>query len=798
MKTSYHWLQQYLDLSDVTPQQLADVMTNGGLEVEAVTPQAAGTKLVIGLVEQCVPHPDSDHLHVCQVYDGTGRRQIVCGAPNVAAGQKVIVALPGCQLPGGEITASTIRGQASDGMICALFELGVDRHQLTEQQLNGIEVLPDDAPVGETKVLEYLHLDDTLYDVDLTPNRADCLASWALAKEVGALLDKPVRLPQIHVDAPEKPADLVVRSETPKCSYYAGKVIGHVTIKPSPRWLQEALHSVGVKAINNVVDISNFVMLETGQPLHFYDLAKIPGREITVKTGLEETYTALDGTDYAIRPQDIMITTQGRAIGIAGIMGGEDSKIDESTSGIIIEAAAFDPVSIRNTARRLGMDTDASVRFQKGIDPLGPQKAVKRSVQLLCQLADADGLEATVTAGRIDYQPVQVPCSVRKINALLGTGFTTQQMLGVFRRLDFAPVLNGDDEIVTTIPSYRRDVENWQDLSEEVIRLMGYDHIVSTLPLMPTVQGGLSADQKKRRMIAAVLNGAGLSEIITYSLVSKALNDEGILPCGQAVEIANPISEERRYYRTSLLPSMLAAVSYNVARNCTAYGLFETADVYSDDQGRRQRLSIALSAQHAQSLWDRGRRPNDFYTMKGLVESVLAKLGYESRRLSYRPLPQEQAMLHPGRSAEIRLDRQVIGVLGEVHPECDRRHGLGSCVLAELDLTAIYAEKPAKVHFAPIPKYPAVSYDLAMIVDQDVTAAQITEVIRKAGGSLLKQVTVFDVYQGLGIPAGKKSVAVTLSWQSQEKTLAEGDIAPLQQAVIDQLGSKLGAVLRAS
>jgi phenylalanyl-tRNA synthetase beta chain len=243
---------------------------------------------------------------------------------------------------------------------------------------------------------------------------------------------------------------------------------------------------------------------------------------------------------------------------------------------------------------------------------------------------------------------------------------------------------------------------------------------------------------------------------------------------------------------------MLAAVSYNVARNCTAYGLFETADVYSDDQGRRQRLSIALSAQHAQSLWDRGRRPNDFYTMKGLVESVLAKLGYESRRLSYRPLPQEQAMLHPGRSAEIRLDRQVIGVLGEVHPECDRRHGLGSCVLAELDLTAIYAEKPAKVHFAPIPKYPAVSYDLAMIVDQDVTAAQITEVIRKAGGSLLKQVTVFDVYQGLGIPAGKKSVAVTLSWQSQEKTLAEGDIAPLQQAVIDQLGSKLGAVLRAS
>lgn len=477
MRVTYNWLKQYMDLSDITPEQIAEIMTRGGLEVEGMEKVASGSDLVIGKVLECVPHPDSDHLHVCQVDTGDTVRQIVCGAPNVAAGQKVIVALPGCILPGGEIKSGVIRGQKSDGMICALFELGVDKKQLTEKQLSGIEELPEDAEVGNREVLKYLNLDDIIFDVSLTPNRADCLSIWALAKEVGALLNKKVALPDYSYETETVPATFKLSSETEKCPLFEGKIINHVVIKPSPKWLQDLLHSAGVKAINNVVDISNFVMLETGQPLHFYDLAKIPLREITVKTGLEETYTALDGIDYQIKPEDIMITTGGKAIGIAGIMGGDDSKIDDETKGIIIEAATFSNVQIRNTARRLGLDTEASQHFSKGIDPLGGHKAVERSVQLLLELAEASGIEETVLCGDPSFEPIVIDAPVNKINGLLATKFTAEQVESVFERLDFHPEKVSDDIIRVTIPSYRRDIKVWQDLSEEVVRMLGYENI---------------------------------------------------------------------------------------------------------------------------------------------------------------------------------------------------------------------------------------------------------------------------------------------------------------------------------
>ncbi|MBQ1877628.1 MAG: phenylalanine--tRNA ligase subunit beta, partial [Erysipelotrichaceae bacterium] len=521
MRITYNWLKQYMDLSDVSPEMLAEKLTRGGLEVEGMEKMAQGTNLIIGQVLSCVAHPNSDHLHVCQVDTGDSVRQIVCGAPNVAAGQKVIVALPGCVLPGGEIKSGAVRGEASDGMICALFELGVDRKQLTEQQLAGIEVLPEDAPVGNRNVLEYLGLDDIIYDVSLTPNRADCLSVWALAKEVGAMLNKPVDLPDYHYECQEIPTDLIIRSETEKCPLFWGKVINKVVIKPSPKWLVQALHGAGIKAINNVVDISNYVMLETGQPLHFYDLAKIPGKEITVRQGLRETYTALDGIEYPIYEDDIMITNQGKAIGIAGIMGGDDSKIDEETHGIIIEAAHFNNVCIRNTSRRLDLNTEAATRFIKGLDPLGGRKAVERSVQLLLELADADGIEETVLCGSEGYEPLALDASVSRINKLLGTQFGYEAVKSAFERLDFQPEKVDEDTIRCHIPSYRRDITCWQDLSEETVRLLGYENIRSTLPLMPTVQGGLPPYKRKKRVLQQMLNGFGLSEIISYSLVSR-------------------------------------------------------------------------------------------------------------------------------------------------------------------------------------------------------------------------------------------------------------------------------------
>ena len=798
MRVTYNWLKQYMDLSDITPEQVAEIMTRGGLEVEGMEKLASATDLVIGKVLECIPHPDSDHLHVCQVDTGDGVRQIVCGAPNVAAGQKVIVALPGCVLPGGEIKSGVIRGQKSDGMICALFELGVDRKQLTERQLAGIEVLPEDAEVGNRKVLEYLNLDDIIFDVGLTPNRADCLSMWALAKEVGALLHKKVTLPDYSYKADMIPATFKLASETEKCPLFEGKIINHVTIKPSPKWLQDLLHSAGVKAINNVVDISNFVMLETGQPLHFYDLAKIPLREITVKTGLQETYTALDGIDYQIKPEDIMITTGGKAIGIAGIMGGDDSKIDDETKGIIIEAATFNSVSIRNTARRLGLDTEASQHFSKGIDLAGGHKAVERSVQLLIELADAYGIEETVLCGDPTVEPTVINASVASINKLLATHFSEEQMESVFARLDFQPEKIDADTIKVTIPSYRRDIKVWQDLSEEVVRIMGYENIGSTLPLIPTIQGGLSERLKNKRVLQQMLMGMGMNEIVSYSLVSKAKIDEGILAAGQPVEIANPLSDERRYFRTSLMPSMLETAAYNAARSNLEFGLFEIANVYNNDNEEQQHLCIALSETKTVSRWQKKEQKNDFYTVKGIVLAILDKLGYEAKRVNFIVESDSKAVLHPNKSASVYVDRTLIGKIGVIHPACRRKYGLGECVLAEVNMTAIYGIRGSKIKFTPVPRFPSVSYDLAMIVSEEVTGEQIVKTIKKSGNNLLKDIEIFDIYRGTGIPEGCKSVAVKVTYQSDEKTLAEQDIRDVHQGIINALRSKLNASLRDS
>ena len=439
MRVTYKWLSKYIDLSGISAQQLADVMTKGGFEVESMEQQAYGTKLVVGQVLSCVNHPSSDHLHLCEVDVKTEILKIVCGAPNVRTNQKVIVALNGCQLPNGEIKPSVIRGEQSNGMLCSLSELGVDKKNLTDEQLAGIEILGDDAVVGDSNVLQYLNLDDTIYEVSLTPNRSDCYSMWAFAKDVAALLDRKAVLPEYSYKAEKLKNSLKVVLDTDKSDCFVGTVINHVEIKPSPKWLVDSLHASGIKAINNVVDISNYVMLETGQPLHFYDLAKIPAREITVKNGLNEMYTALDGQQYHVLEDDIMITTENKAIGYAGIMGGDDSKIDENTTGIIIEAAHFNSVNIRNTSRRLSLFTEAATRFTKGIDPLACYSATERSIQLLIELANASDIEETVVVNKNDYKPLSIECSVNKVNRLLGTNFSYQQVYDVFRRLDFKP-----------------------------------------------------------------------------------------------------------------------------------------------------------------------------------------------------------------------------------------------------------------------------------------------------------------------------------------------------------------------
>lgn len=795
MRLSYNVLKNYVDLHDITPKQLADAITSCGLEVEGIESIAYATKLTIGHVLECVDHPDSDHLHICQVDVGCDVRQIVCGAPNVAKGQKVIVALPGCKLNGGDIKEGVIRGQESKGMICSLAELGVDKKQLTEQQLAGIEVLPQDAVVGNTDVLGYLSLDDTILDVGLTPNRNDCLAMWAMAKEVGAILNRNVSLPDYHVEVREEPSTLHVESQTEKCPVFLGKVINHVTIKESPKWMQDALHGAGIKSINNVVDISNLVMLETGQPLHFYDLAKIPAKEITVKQGLNETYTALDGIDYEIKEDDIMITTDGKAIGIAGIMGGDDSKIDEETTGIIIEAASFNHVCIRNSARRFNLNTEAAMHFIKGVDPLACVKAMERSVQLLMEYADATGIEETVQAGTLEDAEKQVSVTLSKVNEVLGTTFTMEEAVDPLARLDFKPVVDGDT-IICTIPSYRTDIFIAEDLIEEIIRIRGFDHIISTLPVMPTTLGELAVNERKRRMIKTVLNGLGLTEIVTYSLVSKKHIEQSVMPLESCIELANPISDERRYYRTSLMPSMLDTIAFNQARSQSNWGLFEIAQVFDGNQKQQERLTMAISNTMVQSKWQKINLIGDFYIMKGRIMAVLEELGFDEKRVIIKENDIDTNTFHPLQSAAIYLGKELLGVFGRVHPAKEKEYDIDRCVIAELNLSVVYDAKPAKIKFQPICKYPAVSYDLALIVDDEVKVGDILACIRKAAGRLLTEVEVFDIYRGIGIPEGKKSVAVSLVYQSNEKTLTEQDITPVNEKVMENLKKTVHAQLR--
>ncbi len=796
MKITYNWLKQYIDLSDITKEELADILTKAGHEVEGYVDQAYGTNLVIGQVLSCQKHPNADTLKICQVDVGTDTRQIVCGAPNVKENQKVIVALPGCKLVGGEIKESVVRGETSNGMICSLSELNVDKKLLTEAQLAGIEVLADDAVVGNTKVLEYLGLDDTIYEVSLTPNRADCLSIWALAKDIGAVLNREVKLPDYSYQVTRAKTDLIIDSTTDKAPYFVGTIINDLTIKESPKWLKNALNSVGIKAINNVVDISNYVMLETGQPLHFYDLAKIPAKEITVKTGLDEIYTALDGQKYHVLEDDLMITTQGKAIGYAGIMGGEDSKIDENTKGIIIEAAHFNLVNVRNTSRRLGLFTEAATRFSKGIDPKAALIATERSIQLLIDLADAKGIEETVIFGDDGYKKTIIEASVKKINSLLGTHFNFEEIFNVFKALDFRPEKKDEYIIITYIPSYRSDIELWQDLAEEVIRMLGYENIVSTLPKMPTTQASYAKNGKNRRVINSMLNGFGFSEVITYSLVSQANCDAGILSIGTPVRISNAMGEDRRYYRTSLLPSLLDCVSYNTNRNNHEYALFETANVYSDEGKEEMHLSLAISEKTTYSKWQNIYGKNDFYSVKGIILNILEKLGYDERRVFFKETKNPKELLHPNKSADIYLGKTLIGSFGQLHPLAKNKYAIDEAVIGEINLDALFKEKPSRIKFETIARYPAVNYDLALVVKEEITAEQIVSTINKAGGKLLDVVEIFDVYRGKGIQEGYKSVAVSVSYRSDEKTLSENDIMPTHKQVLAQLDSKLDAVLR--
>lgn len=795
MKLSYNWISKYVDLNGVTPEELAEKMTNAGLEVEGIDHLADAEGLVIGEVMEC-EDVEGTHLHKTQVrISDTETLQIVCGAPNCRKGLKVITAVPGARLPGGVIEARPLHGIESNGMLCALFELGVDKKALRQDQIDGIEELPADAPVGERDVLKYLGLDDVILDVSLTPNRADCSAMWNMAVEIGAILHRTVTLPQCSGAAQEgTPSDFKVSTKTDRCSWYLGKVINHVKVGPSPKWMADCLRSAGMNSINNLVDISNFVMLETGQPMHFYDLAKLKAHEISVVDDRELTMTALDGAEFEIHKGDLLILNGEEATGIAGVMGGEASMIDDATSGLFLEAAHFDHASIRHTSIRLNLVTEAAQRFTKEIDVTACQRAMDRAVQLLKEYGDADGLEATVEAGHCNYKPLVIRETLSHCNSLLGTSFTMDATVDTLKWLQFQPEVDGDT-IICHIPSWRIDMEGAADVDEEVIRLLGFDSLGYTLPQLTATVGQLSTAQRARRKVRSMLMAYGMNEILTYTLVSKKYAADTSNPLGEAIDLAMPMSEARTTIRTGLMNSILECVQYNEAHGNIDNNFYEISSIHAKGK-RQERLAIVLDGKVLRDQLHHLDRDGDFYSLKGILMDILHGFGVSDARLSIQPNTHDIVHYHPYRSGELWLDHTLIGLFGEVHPTYAGQFDLKRPVYAEVNLEAIYNAKVGRVRYAALPKFPGVERDIAVVVDRETTAQQLLNSIHREGKKLVASAQIFDIYEGANLPEGKKSVALHVVYQA-DHTLRDTEIDAVHSAIVERLQKDLGAQLRA-
>lgn len=797
MKVSYNWLKDFVDLSDVDAYELADRLTNAGSEVEEVYPVASGTNLCIGEVIECGDHPDSDHLHVTKVNVGNEVLDIVCGAPNCRTGLKVIVALVGAKLPDGEIKAGKIRGQVSNGMLCSLLELGVDKKRLTEYQCSGIEELPADAPVGETNVLGYLHLDDYVLDIKPTPNRADLLSIYGVAKEVGAVLQREAKLPEfdgLSNKVENAKTNFKLASNTDKCKLFNGKVVNHVVIKESPDFIKERLLTCGINSINNVVDISNYVMLETGQPLHYYSLDKLEKHEITVKDGYKETYKALDEFDYNIEESDIVITQDNKITGIAGIMGGNDSKIDEETTGIFIEAAIFDGPSIRNTSRRLNLTTEAAGRFSKGIEPLNPFKAVDRSVDLLIKYADASGFEENVLVGEKAEERREVSETLTHLNKLLGTNFTMDEVVETLTSLDFMPRVEGDT-VICNVPSYRTDISIREDIDEEVIRLRGFDRLLDNSQDFNRTAGFLTEAQKLERKTKNIFNSYGFDEIKTYTLVSKETIDDGTLCNYNPHCLLSPISEKRKYIRESLLGSVLECASYNYARKVDNINVFEVSKTYTQGVEEELRLGVLLSENYIESKVLKYTIAGSFYTLKGMLKNYLVRLGIKDKRIAFVENTVDTKHFYPYKSAVITVDKQVVGILGYIHPTTLKSYNIPDVIYAEMRLDKVFDIKKEKTSYKAVDKFPSSNRDLAIVVKDEVLASDMLQAVKKCS-SLVKDSKIFDIYKGEHIAEGYKSVAINIVYSSNDHTLTDEEVNETHKKIVEELNKKFEANIR--
>ena len=787
MILSKNFLKDYVDI-DVDVKTLAEDMTRVGNEYDSAEKLIPSTKLIIGKVLECENHPDSDHLHVCKVDIGREVLDIVCGAPNVRAGIKVIVAEVGAELPGDfKIKKGMIRGQESNGMICALYEIGIDKKFLSEEDKNGIHILSDEAPVGGNPI-EYLNLDDEVIDFELTANRGDLLSMIGMAYEVSAIYNKEVSLPDLSHN--ESGEDLnnsfEVRVNTENCKLFLARKALNVTIKESPDFIKNRLLALGIRPINNVVDISNYVMMELGQPLHFYDADRLENCIETRMATSGEKLTTLDGIERELEETDIVISDGKRAIGLAGVMGGLDTEIENTTKNVLIEAAIFDSVMVRKTSKKI-VRSEASNRFEKGLDPNRTYMAMERAVKLLEQYADATIQTGTVIYDKTDKTEKNIDITVENINTLLGTEISKDDVLNVFARLGFSYSVN-DEVITVTVPTRRLDISIKEDLIEEVGRIYGVDNIKGKLPVVPMKMGKID---KTERGIRDKMISLGLNETLSYILINDKEVHKYTNDSFEELYLLDPMTEERNTLRYSLIPSLYKIYEYNKAHYTKDVSIFEIGKGFwkrEEEYGEDTKLCALMTGDYYLGIGN--KKQVDFYIMKGIAEEVLDYLGY-GNRYSF-VLPKEPLKeFHPGQVAEINVNGEVLGVIGRIHPEIAK----DNVYVLEINLKKLLSKKVSKMKFKEISIYPSIKKDIAIMIDKDITSDEISKVIKKAGGNLLVAQEIFDVYTN-AVLGNKKSIAYSLTFGSNTKTLTDDEINPVLDKIISSLEKTLNAELR--
>ena len=785
---SLNWVGDYIDIKDQDVNELALKITKAGINIEGVYTHHIDN-LVIGEITSVEEHPDSDHLHVCKVNVKETELQIVCGAHNVRKGLKVIVAKVGAILPGDfEIKKSKIRGVESCGMMCALFELGLE--EKTEENYNkGIAELPKDAPIGEDP-LTYLGLDDTLYDLDIHKHRNnDCYYHIGFAYEIACIINRKVTLPKLDFKTVKDNIkdDFKLKVDTDKCSYYMAREVRNVKIGESPDFIKKRLTAAGMRPINNVVDISNYVMLEFGQPLHFFDKDKL-GNKIVVRNAKDnEEIITLDGQKRVLNGDDIVITDGKKPVCIAGVMGGENTEVDENTKNILIESAIFNPVSIRYTSRKLELPSEASIRYGKGLSYEYTEMASRRACHLLEKYAGAEILDGYVLVDNENHEEKKLSFKPIDVDKILGITISEEDMKHELERLDFEYTLkNGVFNV--TIPRRRLDVDpNVNDIAEEIGRLYGYNNLVSSIPVVPIRRGEYIGDIKYRKLVSKRLRTLGLNEVKNYTLVSPEMASKFRYEEREQVVLPNPMSIDKSIVRTTLIPSLMNVYEYNKARGVKDINIYEIARTYDKKYDELTKIAGLMSGSYITNSWKKDLTV-DFYVVKGIVENLLDFMGYNNR---YSFVRSDCSDLHPGVQANIILDGKKIGIIGKVHPNITKK----DIYVFELNLDNLYG-KTSKLKYKEAFKYPSIQKDMAFILDKKTDVSEVIKTIKKASNKTLQEVDIFDVYEGENIDSSKKSVAFSLTFNGIDRTLTDEEVMEVFNKIIDKVVSSHNAELR--